>query len=183
MAYRGKQIDNPVTKQRIVFLQTAKDTDGQLLEMEASFGANSVEPAAHYHPFQEEDFTVLEGQLTVKMPTQIVVLKAGDSLHIASGLIHAMWNPTNSTTVVNWQVRPAMNSEHLLETAAGLAKDGKVNKKGMPGILQVALMANKYSKVFRLSKPAFAVQKIVFAMLSPIASLAGLRADYEEYLD
>jgi hypothetical protein len=36
----------------------------------------------------------------------------------------------------------------LLETTAGLASDGKVNKKGMPGILQVALMANKYSKGF-----------------------------------
>jgi quercetin dioxygenase-like cupin family protein len=183
MAYRGKEIQNPVTKQRIRFLQTGKDTGGRLLEMKASFEADSPEPALHYHPFQEEDFTVLEGELTVKLPGETVVLKPGDSLHIAAGIDHAMWNGTSKTTVVNWQVRPAMNSEHLFETAAGLAKDGKVNKKGMPGILQVALMANKYSKVFRLSKPSFAVQRILFAVLSPFAFLVGLQADYEEYLD
>jgi quercetin dioxygenase-like cupin family protein len=183
MAYKGKEIVNPVTKQRIRFLQTAKDTNGQLLEMESTFAANSVEPAAHYHPVQEEDFTVLEGELTVKMAGQTLKLKAGDSLHISPGLTHAMWNNTGKTTVVNWQVRPAMNSEHLLETAAGLANDGKVNRQGMPSILQVALMANKYSKVFRLSKPSFALQKIVFTVLTPVALLAGLKPDYEEYLD
>ena len=183
MAYRGKEIQNPVTKQQILFLQTGKDTGGQLLEMKATFAAHSVEPALHYHPCQEEDFTVLEGELTVKMPGQTMVLRPGDSLHISPGINHAMWNGTDKKTVVNWQVRPAMNSEHLLETAAGLAKDGKVNKKGMPGLLQVALMANKYSGVFRLSKPAFVVQKILFLLLSPFAFLAGLQADYEEYLD
>jgi quercetin dioxygenase-like cupin family protein len=183
MAYRGKEIQNPVIRQSIRFLQTGKDTAGQLLEMRATFEARSLEPALHYHPFQEEDFTVLEGELMVKMPGETLVLKAGDSLHIAPGINHAMWNGTNKTTVVNWQVRPAMNSEHLFETAAGLANDGKVNKKGMPGILQVALIANKYSKVFRLSKPSFAVQKILFTVLSPFALLAGLQADYEEYLD
>lgn len=183
MAYRGKQIENPVAKQQILFLQTAKDTGGQLLEMKATFRAHSMRPASHYHPFQEEDFTVLEGELTVKMQEQTVILKPGDSLHIAPGVMHAMWNDTSHETIVNWQVRPAMQTEHLLETAAGLATDGKVNKKGVPGLLQVALMANKYSRVFRLSKPAFAIQKMVYVVLSPFAKLAGLQADYEEYLD
>ena len=183
MAYRGKKINNPAAKLSIHFLQTAKDTGGRLLEMESTYQAGSIEPAEHYHPCQEEDFTVLQGELTVKMHGQITVLKPGDSLHIAPGVKHSMWNGSNSNTVVNWQVRPAMHTEHLLETAAGLASDGKVNKKGMPSILQVALMANKYSKVFRLSKPAFAVQKVVFVILSPFARLVGLQPDYQEYLD
>jgi quercetin dioxygenase-like cupin family protein len=183
MAYRGKKIDNPAAKMSIHFLLTKNDTGGLLLEMEATYQPHSAEPVMHYHPLQEEDFTVLEGELTVNVKGVLTVLKCGDSLHIAPGVWHAMWNNTNNKTVVNWQVRPAMDTEHLLETAAGLATDGKVNKKGMPPILQVALMANKYSKVFRLSKPAFAVQKIVFKVLSPIARLAGLHPDYPEYLD
>jgi quercetin dioxygenase-like cupin family protein len=183
MAYCGKKISNPAAKMSIHFLQTKDDTAGKLLEMEATYQPHSTEPVMHYHPCQEEDFTVLEGELTVILKGQTTVLKAGDSLHIAPGVQHAMWNNTNNKTVVNWQVRPAMDTEHLLETTAGLASDGKVNKKGMPSILQVALMANKYSKVFRLSKPAFAVQKIVFAILSPFARLAGLQPDYQEYLD
>lgn len=183
MAYRGKIIENPSAKMSIRFLQTAKDTGGQLLEMESTYQAHSIEPAEHYHPYQEEDFTVLKGVLTVKMRGYITILKPGDSLHIPPGVKHSMWNGSNGSTIVNWQVRPAMHTEYLLETAAGLATDGKVNKKGMPSILQVALMAAKYSKVFRLAKPAFAVQKIVFAVLSPLARLAGLQPDYQEYLD
>jgi quercetin dioxygenase-like cupin family protein len=183
MAYCGKNIDNPAAKMSIRFLQTKNDTGGKLLEMESTWQPHSTEPAGHYHPYQEEDFTVLEGELIIKMQGRLLLLKAGESLHIAPGVPHSMWNNSKNKTVVNWQVRPALDTEHLLETAAGLAADGKVNKKGMPSLLQVALMANKYSKVFRLSKPSFAVQKILFTLLSPVARLAGLRADYEEYLD
>lgn len=183
MAYRGKIINNPAARMSIHFLQTKKDTGGKLLEMEATYQPHSTEPLMHYHPNQAEDFTVLEGELTVTVRGETSTLKAGDSLHIARGVQHAMYNASNNKTVVNWQVRPALDTEHLLETTAGLAADGKVNKKGMPGILQVALMANKYSRVFRLSKPSFAVQKILFTVLSPFAFLAGLQADYEEYLD
>lgn len=183
MAYRGKKINNPAAKMSIHFLQTRQDTNGELLEMEATYQPHSAEPVMHYHPYQEEDFTILEGELTVILRGTKKVFKAGETLHVARGAAHAMWNNSDKETIVNWKVRPAMNTEHLLETTAGLAADGKVNKKGVPGILQVALMANKFSKVFRLAKPAFIIQKIVFALLSPFAYLAGLQGSYSEYLD
>lgn len=183
MAFKGKQISNPKTGQDIKFLQTAKDTDGKLLEMEATYNARSKEPATHYHPFQVEDFTVLSGQLTVRMDSQLKVLKQGDALHIPLNKVHAMWNDTDEKTIVNWKVRPAMNTENLLETATGLAIDGKTKADGMPKILQVALMANKYAAVFRLAKPPFAVQKILFVVLAPFAYLCGYRPTYKKYLD
>lgn len=52
MAYQNKIIRNPRTRQDIRFLQTAKDTDGKVLEMEANYNSHSKEPAAHYHPYQ-----------------------------------------------------------------------------------------------------------------------------------
>lgn len=149
--------------------------------MEATYHAGSKEPPAHYHPQQEEDFLVLSGELTVKITGETRVLQAGDSLHIPAGQSHAMWNNRAGITVVNWKVRPAMDTDKLLETIAGLAADGKTNKDGMPGILQVSLMANKYAREFRLSGPPFFLQKIVFILLSPLAYLAGYRADYKKY--
>jgi hypothetical protein len=65
----------------------------------------------------------------------------------------------------------------------GIAADGKLNKKGMPPILQVALMAKKFSAEFRLVKPPYVVQKILFGMLSPFARILGYRAIYKKYLD
>jgi len=183
MAYRNKTIFNPKTLVEIKFLQTANDTNGQLLEMEAGYNAHSNEPAEHYHPYQAEDFTVLSGELTVRIDGQIKVLKQGDSLHIPKTKVHSMWNNSQNKTVVNWKVQPAMNTADLLQTASGLANDGKTNKKGMPTLLQVALMANKYAKEFRLSKPPFAIQKILFIMLTPFAYLLGYRPTYKKYLD
>ena len=183
MAYKNKKICNHVTKQDIQFLQVSKDTDGELLEMESTYNSFSKEPTSHYHPYQQENFKVLAGELTVRIDGKLRVLKAGETLHIAKNQVHAMWNNTNSKTVINWQVRPAMNTEALLETSAGLANDGKTNENGMPNILQVALMVNRYSKVFRLAKPSFAIQKIVFFILTPFAYLMGYKPSYKKYID
>ncbi len=183
MAYKNKTISNPKTRHDIRFLQTAKDTGGKLLEMEATYHDHSKEPAAHYHPCQAEDFTVLSGELTVRIDGQLKVLKQGDTLHIPANKVHSMWNNSDEKTTVNWKVMPAMNTEYLLETANGLASDGKTNDNGMPNILQVALMANKYTDVFRLAKPPFVVQKILFIALTPLAYLAGYKPTYKQYLD
>ena len=78
MAISNKIISNSKTGQVIRFLQTAKDTNGALLEMECGFGPKSKEPPTHYHPYQEEDFTVLSGELTVKIDAKTITLKKGD---------------------------------------------------------------------------------------------------------
>jgi quercetin dioxygenase-like cupin family protein len=183
MAFRNKEIRNPQTGQTIRFLQTSKDTAGVLLEMESTYETNSVEPPAHYHPKQEEDFLVLEGELMVRVDGKEKVLKRGDHLHIARNVVHSMWNQSGGNTVVNWKVMPAMDTEYLLETASGLAIEGKVDPTGRPSLLQVALMMNRFSSVFRLARPSFAIQKIIFSVLSPLACVAGYRATYRHHLD
>jgi quercetin dioxygenase-like cupin family protein len=183
MAYPNKVIRNTKTGQDIRFIKTGKETNGELLEMEASFTPHSIEPAAHYHPRQTEDFTVLAGALTVRLNGKVTVLKAGDSLHIPSSAVHAMWNSSNQKTIVNWKVKPALNTDHLLETGVGLANDTDTTEKGMPGVLQMALLAQRFSDVYRLAKPPYVVQRVLFAVLTPFAYLAGYRAEYKKYID
>lgn len=183
MAFKNKIISNKKTGQDIKFIITSKESNGQLLEMEATYNSLSKEPPPHYHPRQTEDFSVLSGELTVKIDGRITILKQGDRLHIPVKKVHAMWNNSQFTTIVNWKVQPAMNTENLLETATGIANNGNTNDSGMPGLLQVALMANKYAGVFRIAKPAFAVQKFLFILLTPFAYLAGYRPTYKKYLD
>lgn len=183
MAYKNKIIRNPVTGHEMKFLQTAADTNGQLLEIEATYHAASKPSAPHYHPVQDEVFTVLQGQLHVQLGNEVKQLHAGDVLHIPRNTVHAMWNPMDAKAVVNWQVRPALDTEYFLETGTGLAADGKVNAQGMPPLLQVALMATRFSNVFRLARPSYALQKTLFRTLAPIAYLRGYRPTYKKYLD
>jgi quercetin dioxygenase-like cupin family protein len=183
MAYKNKLIQNTKTGQDIRFLQTAKDTNGHLLEMQTTYRAASKEPPLHYHPYQDEEFQVLQGEINVRIGKELKVLKAGESLHISQTTAHSMWNPSDKKAIVNWKVYPALNTEHFLETAVGVVVNGKTNSDAMPPLLEVALMVNKYSKVFRLAKPPFAVQKFLFALITPVAYLCGYRPDYKKYLD
>lgn len=183
MAYKNKIVRNPVTGQAIRFIQTSIDTDGELLEMESSFAPGSLEPVPHFHPKQHETFTVLEGNILVRMNGRINLLKKGEQLEIPANTVHSMWNAAATKAVVNWKVQPALSTEYFLETGMGLAAEGKVNAKGLPLLLQTALLVTFYNKVFRLAKPSYLVQKMVFGMLSPVAKLAGYKAVYKEYID
>ena len=85
MAIKNKTIRNLKTGQDIRFLQTGKDTNGRLLEMETTYNEHSKEPVAHYHPYQVEDFTVLSGELTVRIDGQLKLLKQGETLPLRAG--------------------------------------------------------------------------------------------------
>ncbi len=183
MAFKTKQIYNSKTKLAIRFLQTGADNEGQLLEMEATYNQHSKEPPAHYHPRQEEDFTVLAGELTVRIDGKLLVLKNGESLHIPKNKVHSMWNNSSDKTIVNWKIRPALHTDNFLETITGLANDGLTDENGKPDLLQLALMANKFDQLFRLAKPAFIIQKMLFVLLAPFAYLRGYTSSYKKYTD
>jgi len=183
MAIKNKEINNPKTGQSIKFLQTSKDTNGMFLEMESTYRLMSTEPPAHYHPYQAEDFDVLEGELAVRLNGQLKTLRRGESLHIPPGTIHSMWNDTMRRTVVRWKVKPALNTEYLLETTSGLAQHNKTNAKGIPPLLQVAVLMYAFTNVFRLAKPSYLMQMIVFTLLTPLSYVLGYRATYPKYLD
>jgi quercetin dioxygenase-like cupin family protein len=183
MAYPGKIIANPRIGQDIRFIQTSKDTSGKLLEMESVYNTRSKEPVPHYHPLQAEDFTVTEGELTVRIGGTLKKLKKGDHLHIPANTIHSMWNDSTQRTVVNWKVQPAGETEYFLETACGLASSGKTNVDGIPSLLQFALMGLRFKNDFRIAKPPYAIQMILFSILSPIARLRGMRGIYHDYID
>jgi len=183
MAYSGKKISNPFTKQTIKFITTSKESSGAFLEMVSTWEAHSSKPAPHFHPMQEEHFKVLEGEMHVQLNDKIVVLTKGNSLTIKAETVHSMWNASGATAKVSWRVMPALGTEYLLEMGFGLAAENKVNKNGLPGILQSALLLKKYSKEFRLTKPPYAILSVVTLILTPFALLAGKKAVHKKYID
>lgn len=74
-----------------------------------------------------------------------------------------------------------MKTEAFFEIVWGLAKDGKTNEKGVPNLLQVALIAREYADEFRLASPPWPVQRALFAVLASVGKLLGYRARYPEY--
>ena len=176
MARNGETIENPKTGQRIVFRRTAEDTAGELLEMESVYTTPSPSrPPAHYHPAQEEIFRVLSGELHVVVNGRQRVLKERETLVIVEGTRHQMWAEAAGVRV-NWQVRPALQTETFFETTFGLAAQGKTNEKGVPNLLQAAVIARAFSNEFRLASPPWPIQRLLFAVLAPVGRLLGYRA-------
>jgi quercetin dioxygenase-like cupin family protein len=183
MAFKNKFIRNRATGQAYRFLQTSADTNGRLLEIETTYAPNSAEPPAHYHPCQAEDFTVLSGELTVRIDAQVKVFRAGSRFQVPAGTAHSMWNASSKETRVNWKVAPALDTEYFFETLTGLANEGKTKPNGAPSLLQTVLLINRFSQVWRLAPPPSLGTKILFNLLTPIACLAGYRATYDKYLN
>lgn len=174
MAFKGKIISNRFNKQTIEFVTTSKDSRGKLLEMISTWEPNSVKPIGHYHPNQDEYFTVTEGKLNILLNGKEIILSKGESLQISRNTTHSMWNNSNEKVTASWKVYPALDTEYLMETSAGLGK---------PGILHSVLLLTRYSREFRLTKPAWLLQKIIFTLLTPIALIKGKDAALVKYID
>ena len=178
MVEAGDALENPVSGQHLIVRHTAGDTGGELLEVEAIYTKPTPSrPPIHHHPRQEERFEVLDGKLNVLVDGQERTLEEGEVLTVAPGAPHQMW-ATEAGARVNWQTRPALKTESFFETVWGLAKDGKVNDKGVPNLLRAALIAREYEDEFRLASPPWAVQRLLFGSLAPIGRLLGYRAEY-----
>lgn len=183
MAFKGKYIENPISGQSIRFINTSVDTDGALLEMESMFAPHSTEPLAHYHPHQNESFTILEGKIRVRINGGYRDFAKGEVLNVKRNTIHSMWNAFDEPARVRWTVQPALGTEYFFEIGMGLAKEGKVGKSGMPKLLQTVLLLDKFRREFRLGKPSYRLQRLIIKSLSPIARAAGYQAVYGKYID
>lgn len=183
MAYQNKVIRNTRTGHEITFLHTAKNTGGRFLGMIATFQPENQPATLYYLPHQTLELDVLSGELTVLLEGQCKPLKAGESLFIDANKPHALWNGSTHRTAINCRVRPALNTEHLLETIAGLAGVETISRRPIPRMLQIALAANTFSNVVRTTSWPFMCQKIVFSLLTPVAYLAGYKPTYAKYID
>ena len=54
-----------------------------------------------------------------------------------------------------------------------LAARGELNERGMPSLLRFAVLAPAFAGEARVASPPWAVQPMVFALLSPISRLRG----------
>jgi|tagenome__1003787_1003787.scaffolds.fasta_scaffold20694782_2 quercetin dioxygenase-like cupin family protein len=178
MAYAGQTIQNPVSGEKITFIRTAADTDGELLEIELELTADGAVPGAHVHPEQEERFEVLEGTMTFRMGLKKVVAGPGDVVTVPAGKVHAFKNAGEDTAKVRVQVRPALAMEELFETTVALAEAGRTTSKGMPRPLDLALFVREFRREVRAPFPP---APVVRALLAPLAWMATHRGHGERY--
>jgi mannose-6-phosphate isomerase-like protein (cupin superfamily) len=178
MAYTGQIISNPVSGERITFLQTARDTAGERLEFELELTPDGHVPGAHVHPEQEERFHVLSGRMKFRRGWRRVVAEAGETVVVPAGTVHRFENAGDDVARCRVEVVPALDMEHLLETTVELALEGNTTRKGMPKPLHLALFVSRFRREVRAPFPP---AWIVRALMSPLAALARARGHAARY--
>jgi len=190
MSRCGDVYENKVTGEYAVVLRGTEDRgDGPAIaRLTARPGAAVV--GEHLHPHMVERFTVLQGELTANIAGQVQRLGPGQSATAEAGIVHDWWNASATDEAhVLVEIKHAAGSEHidpnrfelLIQTLFGLANDGKVDSKGRPNPLQGAVIAQEFADVVVFTNPPPAVQRVLFAVLAPIARLLGYRATYPAY--
>jgi quercetin dioxygenase-like cupin family protein len=177
----GEIWENPVTRERAVIVEVPwlNDEGRAVADLTALPGARVA--GEHMHPTLHERFSVQEGELTVLRDGQRSILRAGERADIEPGVWHDWWNEGDVDAIVHVEVTPGERFVHMIETLFGLARDGHVNKRGMPNPLQLALFATEFSDIAVFRKPPAAVQRVLFGALAPIARRRGYRATYPAF--
>lgn len=163
MPEAGDVIVNPVTGETITVLQTSEDTGGARLEVELLLRPDAFLPAQHVHPRQEEAFTVLEGAVRFTSGKHVEVVRPGGSHVVPAGTAHG-WGPDGDEGArVRIVFTPPGSTAHFFETYFALAREGKVNAKGLANPVRMAQMGSTYDVY--LAGPPIALQRPVFAAL------------------
>ena len=179
MIRAGDTIENPVTGERIIFRKTSQETGGQAVVIETYVQPNGFVAAAHVHPGQEERFEVLSGSVGFRMGREKLVAGPGQRITVPAGTPHKFWNAGEDVAHFVCEVRPALQFESLLKTMFALAADGKTNRKGMPNLLRLAVIANAHFDTVRLPFPPALMQRIGLALGAPMGGLVGYRPTHE----
>ena len=102
-------------------IRTGAETDGELLEMEATYGGEAGMPPEHVHPSQVERFEVLEGTIRAIIGGTERRYGRGETFDVPAGTPHQMGAEEPSR--VRWEVRPALRTAEFFERLYGDGPD------------------------------------------------------------
>jgi len=171
VAYEGQEIANARTGQRMTFVELNAD----VLRIETVNPPTDAREPVHIHPCQESGAEVSEGSLIFEVAGEQREVGPGESITIPAGTPHRFWNGGESNAHAIQTFRPALNIAAFFETFAALAADNKLDAKGMPSLLQLAVMIPVFGDEIRATSPPWPVQRALALALGPIARARGLK--------
>jgi quercetin dioxygenase-like cupin family protein len=182
MARPGDVLEHPAFGVRITFLETAEQTNGDLLRVEVVLPPH-FSMSEHVHPRQEERHQVLSGTLRARVAGQQRDYYAGEQAVGPPGVPHAWRNPSDheSLRIVS-EHRPVLHMELMLEAGSAIARDFATNKKGaLKHLLRMAVLMDEIKTDFYFTGLAMRSLMALLVGLAPVGRLLGFRTHDEEH--
>ena len=164
-----RTVHNPVTGETITFRKTSAETGGAYVEIDLDLAAGGEVPGLHVHPLQEEKFEVLGGTMKFRYGRKKIVAEAGETVVVPAGVIHNFANASKDEDArVRVTITPALKMEELFSTTVRLAEEGKVNRKGMPKPVELAMFVERFKDEVQAPFPPPSVVRFLMAPLRKI---------------
>jgi mannose-6-phosphate isomerase-like protein (cupin superfamily) len=178
MIRKGDTIQNPVTGERVTFLETAAETRGEAVVIDTSVAPGGFVAATHVHPLQSERFEIVAGRAEFRVGEERLTAEPGHVVLVEPGTPHRFRNAGREELRFVTEIRPALGFETFLETMYGLAADGKTNRKGLPNPLRLAVIMREHFDLVRLPFPPAFLQKAGLVLGAPLGRFLGYRPTY-----
>ncbi len=174
MAHPGDVVEAPLLGARATFLETAEQTNGELLRVEVVLPPG-FSVSEHVHPTQEERHKVVRGTLRARVGGQQRDYVEGEMAIGPAGVAHAWGNPSDGEDLcIVSEHRPALHMEALLEGGFTIARDLQADKKGiLKHLLRMAVLLDEASDDFYMTQWHMQTLLRLFAALAPIGRLLG----------
>jgi len=187
----GTWIENPVAGQRVLLVKLPAETGGHYFEMEyicQPFTGKYAIPA-HYHPACTERFEILRGKARYWLAKVEKTAGVGETILFPPGIEHIHpWSDSNEELHVRMfsEADPpdlaGLNANiNTGITNFGLARDGKVDKNGLPNLLQQAVCGIKNIPGAVPAGMSPGTARIVIGFLALLGHAFGYHATYPEY--
>jgi uncharacterized RmlC-like cupin family protein len=179
MAKAGDVIENPVTGERIVFVETAADTGGERLKIDLHLAPSAHNAASHRHARQEERIRIVQGELRIVVGDGAPkTVREGEEVILAPGVPHVWWNESGQPAQVTIEYEPALNTEEFFESFFALGRAGKAKANGAPTFLQLIVMARHF-EIYDGKAPVW-LQRAACVLLEPLAHALGYRPHFTD---
>ena len=178
-----RTVFNPVTGERFVATVPGADAGGAYTEARLQLPPGGRPPGIHRHARQDEHLTVVTGRIRASVGGDEREFGPGESVLLPKGVWHDFWVLGDEPAEVIGRATPALGIELLIGTLAGLARDGRTDRRGRPRPLQGAVIGEFYAEVAQFRTPPPAVQRAVLPVLAAIGRARGLRPYYERHFE
>ncbi len=179
---RGQVFSNPVTGERALLLTDPETHPDRTLVAHLFVSPGGRVAAPHVHPVATERFHVLAGRVGFQVGGRHSELEAGQSCDVPPGTSHDWWQVGEEEAQVLVEVTPGERFVRIIATTFGLARDGRVDARGLPHLLQAAVSLTAYRDTVVFASPPSPVQRLLFGGLAPLGRLVGKQPVYPQYL-
>jgi mannose-6-phosphate isomerase-like protein (cupin superfamily) len=174
---RFREFSNPSTRESITF--TEADHDLVRFNWRSLPGGSITE---HFHPNQEERFSIIAGEAHFTVNGEPRVVGPGETIVVPAGVRHSESNPGSVAIEGIVELRPALRSKEMHEAFGGLAAEGKTTSRGAPkNPLQLGATVWHFRQENRVTSPPTWVQNLILPPLSALAKLFGLRPYHQRW--